>query len=208
MVVDPATARTSSSHHFGAIAYHLGRIVRDCHQIDDLSGSTHDGNELALRIRTRAVVGQPAAATSGDLLFGEISRPISEASTTCGLAGIAGGVLLVGLLDVPSLWSVAKVRDYLLDGSASAHIGLVLNRFRKVPGFSEDEIQNAAKSKIMWKIPHQYAAVSSAIDRGVPLIEQSHSELARTFTNMAHMLAEVEVKEKRKARTGSLFGMA
>ena len=46
MVVDPATARTSSSHHFGAIAYHLGRIVRDCHQIDDLSGSTHDGNEL------------------------------------------------------------------------------------------------------------------------------------------------------------------
>ena len=233
MVVDPATARTSSSHHFGAIAYHLGRIVRDCHQIDDLSGSTHDGNELeslsfwlgmksvtllalglylgsalALRIRTRAVVGQPAAATSGDLLFGEISRPISEASTTCGLAGIAGGVLLVGLLDVPSLWSVAKVRDYLLDGSASAHIGLLLNRFRKLPGFSEDEIQNATKSKIMWKIPNQYAAVSSAIDRGVPLIEQNHSELARTFTNLAHMLAEVEVKEKRKARAGSLFGIA
>jgi len=60
----------------------------------------------------------------------------------------------------------------------------------------------------MWKIPNQYAAVSSAIDRGVPLIEQNHSELARTFTNLAHMLAEVEVKEKRKARAGSLFGIA
>jgi len=37
---------TNFPPHFGAIAYHLGRIVRDCHRIDDLSDSTHDGNEL------------------------------------------------------------------------------------------------------------------------------------------------------------------
>jgi hypothetical protein len=143
-------------HHFGAIAYHLGCIVRACHRIDDLSGSTHDGNECA--------------------------------------AGIAGGVMLVGLLDVPSLWSVAKVRDYHLDGPASARIGLVLNRFRKLPGFSEDESQSATKTRIMWKIPNQYAAASSAMDRGVPWIEQNLSELARTFTSMAHMFDEVKVK--------------
>jgi len=38
--------------------------------------------------------------------------------------------------------------------------------------------------------------------------EQNHSQLARTFVNLAHVLAEVEVEEKRKARAGSWLGMA
>lgn len=115
-------------------------------------------------------------------------------------------VLLVGLLDVPSLWSVAKVRSYLVDASACSQIGLVLNRFRKLPGFSETEIESATQTKIICRVPNHYAAVSSAIDRGVPLIEQNHSELARTFVNLAQLLIEGEAKEERKTRMGSLFG--
>lgn len=116
-------------------------------------------------------------------------------------------VLLVGLLDVPSLWSAAKVRDYLSDGSVPAQIGLVLNRFRKLPGFSEAQIESATQTKILCKIPNQYAAVSSAIDRGIPLTGQNHSDLARTFVNLAQLLTEGEVTEKRKTRVGMLFGV-
>jgi len=117
-------------------------------------------------------------------------------------------VLLVGLLDVPSLWSTAKVRDYLNEGSVPAQIGLVLNRFRKLPGFSEFQIESATQTKIICKVPNQYAAVSSAIDRGIPLIGQNHSDLARTFANLAQLLTEAEVTEKRKTRVGMLFGLA
>jgi len=154
-----------------------------------------------------------AVARIFDLLVARYRYIIVDASTRLDrtlrtVCDLSQNVLIVGLLDVPSLWSVAKVRDYVIDGSAFAQIGLVLNRFRKLPGFSEGEIETTTKTKIMCKIPNQYAAVSTAIDRGVPLIEQNHSELARTFTNLAHMLAEVEIKEKRKAKAGSLFGMA
>ena len=116
-------------------------------------------------------------------------------------------VLLVGLLDVPSLWNVAKVREYLIEGCAYANVGLVLNRFRKLPGFSESEIEGATQTKIVSKIANQYAAVSSAIDRGIPLVGQNHSEVARAFAQLARTLAEAHVTERHKSKGASLFGL-
>jgi len=154
-----------------------------------------------------------AIARIFDVLVGRYRYVVVDASsrldrTLRTVCDLSQSVLLVGLLDVPSLWSVTKVRDYLIDGSACAHIGLVLNRFRKLPGFSEGEIENTTQTKIMAKIPNQYAAVSSAIDRGIPLVGQNHSDVARTFVNLAHLLTQAEVTEKRRTRVGSLFGLA
>jgi hypothetical protein len=42
-----------------------------------------------------------------------------------------------------------------------------LNRFRKIPGFSEADVEAAAGIKLLWKIPNQYFAISTAIDRGI-----------------------------------------
>ena len=61
----------------------------------------------------------------------------------------------------------------------------MLNRFRKIAGFSETDAEAAAGVKLLWKIPNQYFAVSTAIDRGVPLMQQSHSEMARSFIGLA-----------------------
>ena len=46
---------------------------------------------------------------------------------------------------------------------------LVLNRFRKVPGFSEADAEAAVGAKLLWRIPNQYLAISAAIDRGTPV---------------------------------------
>ena len=154
-----------------------------------------------------------AIARIFDVLVGRYRHVVVDASSRLDrtlrvVCDLSQSVLLVGLLDVPSLWSVAKVRDYLIDGSACAHIGLVLNRFRKLPGFSEAEIEATTQTKIMAKIPNQYAAVSTAIDRGVPLVGPNHSDVARTFVNLAHSLTQAEATEKRRTRVGSLFGLA
>jgi len=44
----------------------------------------------------------------------------------------------------------------------------VLNRFRKVPGFEDRDTENAVGAKLIWKIPNNFFAISSAIDRGNP----------------------------------------
>ncbi len=75
-------------------------------------------------------------------------------------------VLLVACTDVASLWSAARVQQYLGETGNRERVRLVLNRFRKVPGFTEADAENAAGIKLLWRVPNQYFAISSAIDRG------------------------------------------
>ena len=57
----------------------------------------------------------------------------------------------------------------------------------------------AAGAKLLWKIPNQYFAVSAAIDRGVPLMQQAYSEMAKNFAGLAAVLTENDIDVKRKA---------
>ena len=70
---------------------------------------------------------------------------------------------------------------------------------RKIPGFSEADAEAAAGAKLAAKIPNQYFAVSTAINRGIPLVQQTHTEIARAFASLAARLTEDELDVKRKA---------
>ena len=107
--------------------------------------------------------------------------------------------LLVAHTDVASLWSAARVQQYLSENGSRDKVQLVLNRFRKIAGFSESDAEAAAGAKLLWKIPNQYFAVSTAIDRGVPLLQQNHTEIGRSFTGLAARLTENDLDVKRKA---------
>jgi pilus assembly protein CpaE len=108
-------------------------------------------------------------------------------------------VLLVACTDVASLWSAARVQQYLGETGNRERLRLVLNRFRKVPGFSESEAENAAGVKLLWRVPNQYFAISSAIDRGAPVMEQSNTEIARCFSGLANELTRNDADVKRAA---------
>src|SRR5271154_6446375 len=115
------------------------------------------------------------------------------------VANLSEYVLLVACTDVASLWSAARVQQYLGETGNRERLRLVLNRFRKVPGFSEADAENAAGVKLIWRVPNQYFAISSAIDRGAPVMEQSHTEIARCFSGLAHELTRDDVDVKRAA---------
>ena len=119
------------------------------------------------------------------------------------VCNLAETVLLVAHADVASLWSAARVVQYLGDSGTRDRVRLVLNRFRKIPGFSEDDAEAAAGVKLLWRIPNQYFAVSTAIDRGVPLMQQGHTEIARSFAGLAATLTQDDDEVKRS--TWSLF---
>jgi pilus assembly protein CpaE len=115
------------------------------------------------------------------------------------VANLSECVLLVACTDVASLWSAARVQQYLGETGHRERVRLLLNRFRKVPGFSEADAESAAGVKLLWRVPNQYFAISSAIDRGAPVMEQSHTEIARCFSGLANELTRNDVDVKRAA---------
>jgi pilus assembly protein CpaE len=115
------------------------------------------------------------------------------------IASLSETVLLVACSDVASLWSAARVNQYLAEGGGRERVRLVLNRFRKVPGFSEAEAEAAVGAKLLWRVPNQYFAISSAIDRGTPVMDQRNSEIARCFSGLAQELTRNDVEVKRAA---------
>ena len=115
------------------------------------------------------------------------------------IASLSETVLLVACSDVASLWSAARVQQYLGEAGSRDRVRLVLNRFRKVPGFSESDAEAAVGAKLLWRIPNQYFAVSGAIDRGTPVMDQRTSEMARCFAGLAQELTRNDAEVKRTA---------
>jgi pilus assembly protein CpaE len=115
------------------------------------------------------------------------------------IASLSETVLLVACTDVASLWSAARVQQYLGEAGSRERVRLVLNRFRKVPGFSETDAETAVGAKLLWRIPNQYFAISGAIDRGTPVMEQRNTEIARCFAGLAQELTQNDADVKRAA---------
>jgi pilus assembly protein CpaE len=185
--------------------------VRNLHRLDssllESFMTRHgDGLQLLAGVNTPAVV-EPATAEFArlfDLLVGHFRYVVVDASsrvdpTTRLVCNLSETVLLVAHADVASLWSAARIQQYLGESGGRERVRLVLNRFRKIAGFTEADAEAAAGVKLLWKIPNHYFVVSAAIDRGVPLMHQSYSEIAKSFAGLAAVLTENDIDVKRKA---------
>jgi len=118
-------------------------------------------------------------------------------SATRLVSNLSERVLLVAHADVASLWSAGRVAQYLGEHGSRDRFALVLNRYRKVSGFNEAETEAAIGAPVLWRIPNQYFAVSAAIDRGVPVIQQGNTEIARSITGLAQHLTKDDLETKR-----------
>ncbi|HKW25016.1 MAG TPA: cellulose synthase operon protein YhjQ/BcsQ [Terriglobales bacterium] len=107
-------------------------------------------------------------------------------------------VLLVVQADVSSLWSAGRVREFLGGDPASSRVQLLVNRYRKIAGFSDEDAQAATNCRIFWKIPNQFNAVGPAIDRGNPVALQNNSEIARSFNELADAVAKLKLSHVAK----------
>jgi pilus assembly protein CpaE len=136
-----------------------------------------------------------------DMLAGTFQFVIVDASSRIDTAtrivcDLSDSILLVAHTDVASLWSAARVTELLRETGANERVRLVLNRFRKIAGFSEADAEVAAGAKLFAKIPNNYPAVSAAIDRGAPIITQN-CEVSRALQALAGALTKAE-EVKRK----------
>jgi pilus assembly protein CpaE len=191
--------------------FSVGDAIRNLHRLDssllESFMTRHSGGLQLLAGPTTPVPADPSNAEFAklfDMLIGHFRYVVVDDSsridaTTRLVSNLANIVLLVAHTDVASLWSAARVQQYLSENGSRDKVQLILNRFRKIPGFSESDAEAAAGVKLLWKIPNQYFAVSTAIDRGVPLAQQNNTEIARSFAALAAHLTEDDLDVKRKA---------
>ena len=106
------------------------------------------------------------------------------------VADLSNAVLLVAQADVVSLWSAARVHSFLEQGTGRDRVHLIVNRFKKIPGLSDDDLHRVTNCKLLWKLPNSFHSVAPAIDKGNPIAFNENSELARSFRGLAGVLAE------------------
>ena len=191
--------------------FSVADAIRNLHRLDHslLEGfmTRHDGGLQVLAGSSTPILVEPSTAEFArlfDMLVSHFRYVVVDASsrmdpTTRLVSNLSATVLLVAHADVASLWSAARIHQYLGETGNRDRLRLILNRFRKIPGFSESDAEAAAGVKLLWKIPNQYFAVSTAIDRGIPLMHQHHTEIARAYTGLAARLTENDSDVKRSA---------
>jgi pilus assembly protein CpaE len=107
------------------------------------------------------------------------------------LADLSSAVLLVAQTDVVSLWSASRIRAFLEETSGGRErVRIVLNRYKKIPGFSDEDVEKATNCKLLWKLPNNYQSTAPAIDKGVPVAFHDNQELGRSFRALAAALVE------------------
>lgn len=130
-----------------------------------------------------------------DLLVNHYRFVIVDASsrldpTTRLLSDLSNAVFVVAQTDVVSLWSAARIHNFLEEGTGRNRIRMVLNRYKKIPGFTDEDVEKATNCKVLWKVPNAYNFISPAIDHGTPVVQQEGPEISRSFRALAAVLAE------------------
>lgn len=210
-LIDLAPLGHSALHLNLKPLFGISDAIRNLHRLDSsLLESFMTRHENGMQLLAGTSVPAPVEPSTAefarlfDMLVGHYRYVVVDASTrldpaTRLVCNLSETVLLVAHTDVASLWSAARVLQYLGETGGRDRVGLVLNRFRRIAGFSEADAEAAAGTKLLWKVPNQYFAVSTAIDRGVPLMQHGQSEIARSFADLAAKLTQDDLEVKRSA---------
>src|ERR1700758_1015297 len=130
-----------------------------------------------------------------DLLVNHYRFVVVDASsrldpTTRLLSDLSNAVLVVAQTDVVSLWSAGRIHAFLEEGTGRDRLRVVLNRYKKIPGFSDEDVQQVTNCKVLWKIPNAFHVISPSIDHGTPIVLQDGPEISRSYRALAETLAK------------------
>ncbi|HWZ80853.1 MAG TPA: AAA family ATPase [Candidatus Sulfotelmatobacter sp.] len=109
--------------------------------------------------------------------------------TTRLLSELSNAVLVVAQTDVVSLWSAGRIHTFLEEGTGRDRLRIVLNRYKKIPGFTDEDVQQVTNCKVLWKVPNAYQVISPSIDNGTPIVLQEGPEISRSYRALAATLA-------------------
>jgi pilus assembly protein CpaE len=115
---------------------------------------------------------------------------------------MAANIIVVSVPEVPALWRTERLVRFLTASGNIDKVRLVINRSVKNDEITDGEIERVLKLSVHWKLPNNYKGSIKAINSGQPLVSQNHSELARSYRDLAYELAGVPLPTKRRGPFG------
>jgi len=121
----------------------------------------------------------------------------------------ADQVCLVAVPEVATLRNVARCLDHLVRiNYPREKVGVVINRWTKRHSITDQQIEEAIRAPILWKLPNQYLEVIRIINDGDPSSNSGDSELSRSFDGLARSLASApEAKKNAPKASRGLLGL-
>ena len=101
-------------------------------------------------------------------------------------------ILLVSVANLPTLRNTQRCLE-LFDklGYDKEKTKIVINRYMENDEIKEDDIEKVLSKQIYWKIPNNYFAIMSAINKGVPVsIINSSTNVAQSYKDLAQHISD------------------
>lgn len=115
----------------------------------------------------------------------------------------ADQVCVVAVPEVPALRDAVRSLDYLTRNDYPREkIGAVINRWTKRSAINDQQIEEAIRGRIFWKLPNQYHEVIRIINDGDPASRTSGSELASSIAGLAAQIASRAGAKSETAKAG------
>ncbi len=101
-------------------------------------------------------------------------------------------ILLVSVANLPALRNTQRCLE-LFDklGYDKEKTKIVINRYMENDEIKENDIEKVLSKQIYWKIPNNYFAIMSAINKGLPVsIINSSTNIAQSYKDLAQHIAD------------------
>lgn len=110
---------------------------------------------------------------------------------------LATRVLVVLTPELPALWRTQRLFGYLTGSCGAEKLRVVLNRSHRSDEITDQEIEKTLRHPVYCQLPNDYQTCIQAINSGRPLVTSNHSELARSYKDLARRLSGIAPPEKR-----------
>jgi pilus assembly protein CpaE len=136
-----------------------------------------------------------------DAIIVDTSGPFTQFSLSA--ARLADTVIIVTTNELPALQAAQRAISYLeSNGIVRPRMRLVLNRYTREVGLSQDAVQTALKIDVFHTIPSDYDVVQRSLMDGKPLTPSS--SIGKSLAGLADALGDKEFKSKRASSLSAL----
>lgn len=101
-------------------------------------------------------------------------------------------VLLVSVANLPALRNTQRCLELFEKlGYDKEKVKIIINRYMENDEIKEADIEKVLSKKIYWKIPNNYFAIMTAINKGIPVSEINDStNIARSYKVLAQYISD------------------
>ncbi len=121
---------------------------------------------------------------------------------------MADQILMVSILNIPSLSNTNKLLDSLrdLDPRIEERVQVVINRYLKHSTVTLEDAEKSINRKLYWTIPNDYHVTMSAINQGTPLYKSApKATVTKSLMDLADTLVSPAAEQKKNRKLFSFF---